>query len=357
MADYIGTNFYIRPTYMVALPEYSGANPGRSEAQRKAEKNLDENEAKGILSRKSEKKLMNAVNWLVVSAKPKNLYSKKHKKYFHFKINFITLTFPLSTETMVSEKQAKKCLHAFLSYSRKYFYLRNYVWKFEKTAKGQLHVHLTTDTYIHYKRLRDCWNGILSRELLMEHYRDQHGNYDANSTDIHAVHKVKDVAAYIAKYMAKSQDAMSDFKGRIWASNYELSDVNRCTATVYRGDDTSKLRVLYGKDCEWKKILGPADKFNQQKEIGEIFFMNEKLWQKLQNSILKETYDSHRFHIRNNTENLPEEYWRACIDEFFDKHSSYAKPLIPVQNESLGYNPPAKAVRASAGRQTEVCFA
>lgn len=340
MADYIGHNFYIKPTYIVALPEYSGPSFARTKSQIENEKNLKENNAKGILSKKSERKLMNAVNWLCSSAKAKHLYSKKHKKIFHFKINFITLTFPLDEKNTVSEKVAKQCLHAFLSYSRKYFYLRNYVWKFERTKKNQLHVHLTTDTFVDYRRLRSQWNRVLEANGLLSHYIEQKGHSNANSTDVHAVHKVKDIAAYIAKYMSKSQTEMPDYKGRIWASNREISEANSCSIFVDKQSDDKGLRVLYSPQTEYKPIMSPPDALGNQREIGEIFFMKEETWRKMQLSIIKETYDAHRFHIRNNIEQMPPEYWDSFVNEFFSKTLKYEnKSKVGAQ-----VKPPDKAI-------------
>lgn len=320
MADYIGHNFYIKPTYIVALPEFSGGFGGRSKAQVKNEANLKDNKAKGNLSAKSERKLKNAVNWLCSSAKNKWLWSKKHQKAFTFKINFITLTFPYNGKENITEKQAKRCVHAFLSYSRKYFYLRNYIWKLEKTEKNQLHCHLTTDTFIDYRKLRKQWNNILKREVLLDEYFNREGHYNANSTDVHAVHKVKDIAAYISKYMSKSATTMSDFKGRIWACNKEISEANSCQAFVARNSDDRGVRKLYSPETDYKPIMSAPDAFGNNKQIGELFFMNEKLWQQLQKSIIRETYDAHRFHIRNNIEKMPPEYWDSFVNDFFDNN-------------------------------------
>ncbi len=346
MAEYIGNNIYIRPTYLVSLPEYSGGFGGRSAKQVDAEKNLKDKSHKGNLSHKSSRKLLNAVNWLVVSAKKKYLWSEKYKKAFQFKINFITLTIPYDNTHAVSERQLKRCLHSWLSYSRKYFYLRNYVWKFEKTVAGQLHIHLTTDTFISWRRVRKAWNSILEREGLLENHFKRFGDRNPNSTDIHAVHKVKDIGAYIAKYMSKSSETMGEFKGRIWSCNREISEVNSCSVFISRHDGEKEMRKLLLPEVEYKPIMSPPDAFGQNKQIGEIFFMNEKVWQTLQKSMIKETYDTHRFHIRNNIEQMPPEYWQGFVDEFFSKNPNLKnnEKIIPPGK------PPNSAVHSDVQR-------
>lgn len=334
MADYIGQNIYIKPTYLVSLPEYTGCRGIRSLRQRETEKFLKKNSTNGIVSSKSSRKIKNAVNWLCCSAKDKALYSKKHKKFFYFKINFITLTIPYNGKANVPEKVAKKTLHAFLSYSRKYFYLRNYVWKMEQTKAGQLHIHLTTDTYIHYAKLRSAWNRILDRNSLLDEYKAVQGHANPNSTDVHAVRKVKDIAAYISKYMAKSEITLKDYKGRIWGCNHEISDANSCSDFIDRMSSDVSVKFLTSNKVQYKPILAPPDNFNVQKEIGAIYFMDESIWQKLQLSSIRAAYDKHRFYIRNNLESLPREYWEAVIDEYFDSYETNktaAKTIAQVQ--------------------------
>lgn len=325
MADYIGQTFYIKPTYLVSLPEFAGNIRGRSAGQRLTESNLKQNSTKGKLSRKSQSKLKNAVNWLCSSAKAKALYSKKYNKFFYFKVNFITLTIPLHENNLVNEKTAKRCLHAWLSYARKYFYLRNYVWKFEATKANQLHVHLTTDTYIHYAKIRKSWNRVLEANNLLTQFQKEHGHNNPNSTDVHAVRKVKDIAAYISKYMAKSKKEMPGYKGRIWACNREISEANTCKTTIFRNDSDIAHYVLMDKKTEYRPIMSPPNALGQTKEIGQLFFMNEKIWKQLQLSAIKAAYDNHRYHIRNNLEALPEEYWEASINEYFEIYGNNTK--------------------------------
>lgn len=334
MSEFIGCNFYIKPTYIVSVPEYIGGRGSRSVKQRESEKHLKDNKHKGRVSAKSSKKIKNAVNWLCESAKEKYLWSKKHKKAFRFKVNLLTLTFPYDGENHVSEKIAKRCLHNFLSYSRKYFYLRNYIWKFERTAAGQLHVHATTDTFISHRRARDSWNRILRGEGLLDSHFQRFGNFNANSTDIHAVYKVKNLGAYIAKYMAKSEAGLSDYKGRIWGCNREISEVNSCSVFVDRATDDAGVKYLMSGEVDYKPIYSAPDKMGSIKQIAEMFFVDQEKWRKLQKSIIREAYDSHRFHIRNNIEEMPPEYWQGFIDEIFDhklKNQKHETSIPPEQ--------------------------
>lgn len=75
---------------------------------------------------------------------------------------FLTLTLP-AKQTHTDEELTKYCINPFLSYARKYFGVRYYVWKKELQKNGNLHYHFVTDRFIDAQCLRRCWNRILNR--------------------------------------------------------------------------------------------------------------------------------------------------------------------------------------------------
>ena len=82
---------------ITAFPEYFYGDDGqktRSTAKIESEKvNLATKRKKNIVSPKSRRKINNATNWLVYSArKKKGLFSAKTGEYHRWKCNFITLT-------------------------------------------------------------------------------------------------------------------------------------------------------------------------------------------------------------------------------------------------------------------------
>lgn len=339
---YLGQSVYVTPTYVVTKAEYDTPRGNKTFKQLENEKNLKDNKHNGKLSDKAHTRLKNAVNWLVASAQYKRVYSKLSKKHFWFKVNFITLTVPSQSGEQASEDTIKKMLHNFLVYSRKYFYLKNYIWKFEAHQDGRLHIHLTTDTFIHYKRLRKCWNGLLQKENLLTDYGEKYrgisladyikmqnpkykvsdleytkrwneGNNnnwnDPNTTDVHAVWKVSNIAAYISKYMSKETDLCRDYKGRIWGCNYELGDKNKCSVFIESPDTGVQMRWLANKQIEYAKIESPENSMGQRLHLGEIYYMSEKIWSGLANGIIKEAYNNRRYEIRHNISKPPPEYY------------------------------------------------
>ena len=300
--------FSIRPTYVVSMPIYSGGNSIRSRAQRAIESNLKDNKHKGDLSLKAAKRIRNSINWLIHSAKLKRVYSKADKKHYWFKVNFITLTIPAQPNIEVNGKLVHKLLHTWLSYSRKYFYLHNYVWKIERGSGGLLHVHLTTDTFVHYRKLRDSWNRILLKEGLSDKYFEEHGHYDPNSTDVKTVRKIKNVAGYLSEYLAKGADLGDDFKNRIWGCNYNLSDANKCSYIADVHELGGVTESLFHRDIKWRRIESKPDSLGNTKSIGEIFFIGTAQWMEIIRGKVKEEYVKHVELIRDATPKPPPEY-------------------------------------------------
>lgn len=284
------------------------------------------------MSGKADKKIRSVINWLLLAAEPKDVYQKSTGRWFKFKVNFITITLP-DTKSQVSEHFFKtKLLNPFLVYCRKYFGLRNYVWKMEFQQNGKLHVHITTDTFIHYKDLQNTWNRILGHNaLLLDHIKkfsdcsfDQYrammpkhdkrtveqmrtawerGTADGwrhpNTTDVHAVLKIKNLAGYLCKYMAKQDEQLKNFKGRIWGCNYELSRALKCTLFVDRDNAAHQLTSLLSKKIRQKPIYRKSLTNGLEYRAGEVFFMEARTWQRDIDGPLRNLFEEKLLAIRN----------------------------------------------------------
>jgi hypothetical protein len=201
---YIGQNLYIKPNYIVSIPEYyKEGGKGMSIEALKNRENLKNNDHAGKLSRKAIRNLKNSINWLCIAAKKKRVFNRKTNSNFYFKVNFVTLTLPDTKEPITSNDLQKKLLNPFLTYMRKYHGLKNYVWRLEFQANGKLHVHLTTDSFLHLTTIREAWNRLLDNNGYLQLFFEKEGHKNPNSTDVHATKKVKNMAAYLAKYMSK----------------------------------------------------------------------------------------------------------------------------------------------------------
>lgn len=190
------------------------------------------------VSQKTIKRIRTAVGWLLLNAKEKHLASSSEGWQGTFKVNFITLTLP-AKQNHSRSLITRVCLDSFLKQMRRHFDLQNYVWRAEYQSNGNLHYHICTDKYIPWHRIRYYWNqatellGYVSDyqrrfenmpfreycQLLDPYCRKSRADLqrsfnhgiisrwrDPNSTDVHALNKVKNVAAYISKYMSKTDN-------------------------------------------------------------------------------------------------------------------------------------------------------
>lgn len=76
--------------------------------------------------------------------------------------NFITLT--LTSSQIGTDKDFTKMQNTFLTYVRKYFNVKNYLYVLERQSKNtnNIHSHIIVDQYIPYARLNRVWCKILS---------------------------------------------------------------------------------------------------------------------------------------------------------------------------------------------------
>lgn len=176
----------------------------------------------GLISAAQKKRLYEAITALVAISQYKTVYSQEEQKSYRFKLNFITLTLPDSCE--VEDKIiVKKCLKRFLDAWNKRSPSLLYVWKAECTDRGTLHFHLTTNQFIHYHKLRTKWNKALAKEGIISK-ADVEKN---NSTDVHSVKKIRNIAAYLTAYVCKKDVYSKPLKRWFKLYGKELSNQNR----------------------------------------------------------------------------------------------------------------------------------
>lgn len=328
---------HIQPTYAVYIPQRDPATRTKTDAQRENEHNLTNNDHEGKLSRKAVRRLTNAVNWLVASAKKQYVYDRSTNKRYSFRVNFVTLTLPSVDHGISDHKFKSVLLHNFINTCRYKFGMKNFIWKVEAQANGNIHAHFTTDTFIHWKDLRRVWNRILIKHGAMEAYTTKHQNMtfedycntydpkgereasqlrrsfnagcssnwsDPNSTDVHAVWAVKDLAAYLAKYMGKAEDDRRTISGRLWGCSYNLSAANKLVVEVHSYADNDLIEPLCHPEIKFKPIESIDKLTGDVYTLGEIFFLRLSDWGTRIKGRLLDYYNQHRFNIRHNIDVL-----------------------------------------------------
>lgn len=299
MAEYIGQILYIKPNCIVSVPEFDTPKNYFSAGRIANNRNLLQNKHNSKLSDKAIKRIKSAINWLVASAKEKKVYNAATKKHYNFKVNLITLTLP-DTSVKINEHAFKtKLMHPFFMYMKKYYKLNNYVWKIEFQNNGKLHVHITTDSFISHHVIRSTWNRLLKNNNYLVEFEKKFKHDNPNSIDVHAVWKVKNLGAYLAKYMSKNEQNTEIINGRIWGCSHELSDKNKCVLGVDRDECHEVLRPLMNPNIEYKEIVSQDATTGKIYRNAELFFIKLEHWHSIIHGKIKEAYDLHRFHIRN----------------------------------------------------------
>lgn len=357
----------VYPTYAVIYPQRSGKKKDKSIAQIRNEENLTENKPKGKISDKARKRLTNAVNWLIISSKRKRIYDKANRKHFYFRLNFITLTLPTLEHNISDHHFKSKMLHNFINQCRYKYGMKNYVWKVEAQANGNIHAHFTTDCFIHWKDLRKTWNNVLENEGLIDKYREKHENLtydeysdmysnggqvaervlakrfkegcksgwsDPNSTDVKAVKSIADIGAYMAKYMGKNEDDRREIKGRLWSCSYSLSDKNKLVFEIPRNTDVELSKPLMNPKIDYFGIYTDPDSLGNRKLMAEVFFYKMSDWGKALKGRLYEAFRDHCSKIRNGLAEIS--IFDSAVNEVeksIPKPKIYEKPLKVRQGD------------------------
>lgn len=165
------------------------------------------NRRKENLSKKATKRLQIALELLAQSAKTKRLWWPEEKRYISYKLNFCTLTLP-SKQIHSDRVIVSTCLRKFLRWWKDRCPTLLYLWKAEVQDNGNIHFHVTSNSFIHHRVLRRKWNQFV--EVLG--YVSRYGKEEPPSTEVKAVKNVKDICAYIAAYISKKDLYKSNLK-------------------------------------------------------------------------------------------------------------------------------------------------
>lgn len=177
--------------------------------------------------------------------------------------------------------------------------LKNYVWKVETQANGNIHAHITSDCFIHYSYIRSSWNSLLIKNGLMKDFASKHGHSDPNSTDVTAVNSIKNLAAYLAKYFSKSDAERRGVSGRLWSCSYSLSDSNVCNVICPPDDDDNILRPIVDSNIECIKVESEPNQFGRRRHLASVYIMRPNVWDSISGSAIHDNYTQRLLEIRH----------------------------------------------------------
>ena len=266
--------------------------------------NLLNNNQNGEISKKARKKIENAINWLLFTTSNKKTYSESSGKFYNFKIMFVTLTLS-STQNHSDNFIKKEMLNQFLTECRQQYKTRKYLWRAETQKNGNIHFHIVFNKFIPWLWIKSTWNRIQNKHgyidkfaanqykkhkngfhFVKNHpyklsYKKQYQNYKngiagdwykPNSTDVHSIKKIKNIARYLSKYCTKNDE------------NLKPSVFSKSENQYYKSSKTGEAREIEGnlwylsKDLSYyKSVIAVADSFINN-DIAKLYnkFGNKK---------------------------------------------------------------------------------
>lgn len=197
----------VTPSCIVHYMAYEGSQFAKSKNHNLAPIPID-NKHHGLVSKKANKRLKNAIDWMIHLSVDKGLTTKGKKNGTKFKLNFVTLT--LSSPQIHSDGEIKaKLLNQFLIELKQKWNCSRYVWRAESQQNGRIHFHVVTDVFIPWRELRTAWNRIQDKLGYIERYTERSGKIDPNSTDVHRIKEVKNLGSYLSKYCGKNSKGIT----------------------------------------------------------------------------------------------------------------------------------------------------
>lgn len=176
----------------------------------------------GTLKQGAKKRLTKAIDFMVMSTKERKIFNPVTHRKQPFQVGFITLTFHSTNRNITGKEAHKTCLEPFIKWMRQVHGCKSYIWKAELQKRGQIHYHLTTDVFIHWKAMRDKWNELQHRAGYLDTFFAKYGHWDANSIDVHSTKSKLGLSGYLIKEIAKSFQNEKTIGGKVWDCSMNL---------------------------------------------------------------------------------------------------------------------------------------
>jgi hypothetical protein len=207
----------------------------------------------GFLNLNAIKRLKRSIELIIAIAIEKEATNFKSNQKFKFKVNFITLTLPGPQGTRTDKQIKKEILDVWFKAAKRRFNLSSYVWRAERQKNGNLHFHIVSDCYIPFDQLRDSWNNRLERMGFISEFEKLHGHRHPNSTDVHSIKKVRDLAAYMVKYMCKLKKNEQRIDGKVWDCSTNLKRKDSVEFIIDGETEQLITNAIEVHNCKFKK--------------------------------------------------------------------------------------------------------
>ena len=239
----------INPKYAVSYWKYRYAEPYRRNALSERKKG-----DRFTLSKQAKKSMNNCFAWLQIISEPKLVFSVREKKEFWFNLSFIDLTLP-SVQVHSDEYIKKHMLSPFLKWLERSWSVHSYIWKAETQNNGNIHFHLTTDKFIHWKSIRAKWNRLCSAHGYCKVYQDGSNDKGDSATKIKAVINPNKISMYVASYCTKKDTFKSTKHYKPYKNEMYISESCEVNNHYYMKEIYRQVQCSDGTIREYKRKI------------------------------------------------------------------------------------------------------
>jgi hypothetical protein len=242
----------------------------------KGRKITEDNRTKGVLSQKARTRMKNCIDKLIESHTIGACNNRAELLRRKPVLTFVTVTLP-SKQIHSDIKIKRYSFIPFLQILQEKYKVTAYVWRAEKQKNGNIHFHIIINRIIKWQAIRKEWNRCIERlgyvteyqkrmkKLTLDEYitlreakteqqiRNAKRAYlkgkkedftNPNSTDIHAIRKIKNLSAYVSKYMTKTEkEEDGKIEGHLWGRSDNLFEIQHYE-TIPEDKDIKELKKL-----------------------------------------------------------------------------------------------------------------
>ena len=237
----------------------------RTAKQRAAESNLSRGDKNGYMSDKTKRSITKILRCWINGVTE---YRKSTSRAWLPKMPYFTfVTLTLSSQQNHTDKEIRrKMVFPFIQKLQRKHNVWHYLFVCEKQSNGNLHIHLLIDSYIHWTAIRALWNETQELHGYIQPFFEKYNHRNPNSTDIHKIQKVKDLQAYVIKYMTTDKKDIK-LDGRLWGCSNSLRELKPYN-TIIEGIANSALAQIQKspeftikQEENFTLIIGPVYSF------------------------------------------------------------------------------------------------
>lgn len=268
----------------------------------------------GTMSKSANKKIKKIIDMWLCCLETKKYTSRKNNDWLRYQITFCTLTLP-SAQIHCDKEIKRECLNNFIIELKRKTNIKTYLCVSEKQDNKNIHFHILFSGFIDWKLIRNTWNNCIAKLGYIDTYRKNQNEFhkdgfklrtelidkwsevkqllaykkglaenwtNPNSTDIHALDKIKNIGAYVTKYICKGIDikfadelkkydltVLSEndvkelqknvfdklkehykIKGKVWSCSENLEKLNTCDFIIDSDLDLAIRDLVYGNNAD-----------------------------------------------------------------------------------------------------------